>query len=143
MTAWLQGNLWKAATGAAGVVVLALAFLLATSYMENRSLANQRNKLSQQINDPKTGYIAKLAQAQSNVVILTMALDEQNKKIEKLGAEHRARVAEAERRLKEAQRQTIIMERKLAGFLATGPNGSTLEERIRDIDERALKEFVE
>lgn len=136
------GQLWKWATGGAAVVALILCGLLMTSYFENQSLTKQRNALAQQINDPKTGYIAQLSQARTNVAQLRQTIAVQNREIDRLSAESRARLAEAERRLAAAQAATRRMERQLAQFLATGPQGATLEERIRDIDERAMKEFV-
>lgn len=143
LPSFLTGQCWKYATGAAAVVALILSSLLLASYFQNRGLETEKEKLAQLINDPKTGYIAQLAQARTNVAQLQRAVETQNAAIERLSAEGKARLAESERRLAAAQAQTKQMEKKLAGFLATKPQGDTLEDRIQDIDARAMKEFVE
>lgn len=142
LPSFLTGQLWKIATGAAGVVALVLTVMLATSYMQNRDLTKQRGVLSAQINDPVSGYVAQLAQARTNVATLTVEVERQSAAYDKLSAESQARLAASQAALTAAQAKTKVMERKLAGFLATGPKGATLEDRVRDIDERAMKEFL-
>jgi glycosyltransferase A (GT-A) superfamily protein (DUF2064 family) len=87
--------------------------------------------------------VAQLAQSRTNEEQLKAAVSRQNIAYAELSRTSAARIAEAEHRLTQAQSQRAAMERKLAGFLATGPKGTTLEERVRDIDERALKEFAQ
>lgn len=139
---FITGHLWKIATGAAGVLALVLTALLMSSYFENRDLTHQRSVLSASINDPKVGYIAQLAQSRTNVEQLKKEVEVQNVAYDKLSAESAARLADAQRRLAVAQAETKVLEKKLAGFLATGPQGATLDARVRDIDERAMKEFL-
>lgn len=138
----LSGQVWRIATGAAAVIALAMMALLMSSYFTNRELTQQRDVLANRINDPKSGYVAQLAQARTNVEQLKVAVAVQNAAYDKLSAESAARLAESKRQLAAAQAETKVIERKLAGFLATKPQGSTLEERVRDIDRRALTEFV-
>lgn len=140
---FLTGKLWKIATGGAALIALGLTILLMTTYIENKDLTKQRNELARQINDPKTGYIAQLAQSRTNVETLKEEVRYQNQELDRLSKESRERLAATERRLRAAQQETRQMEKQLAGFLATGPQGTTLEDRIRDIDERALQEFVQ
>lgn len=138
----LSGQIWKIATGGAAVLAIILSSLLLSSYFENRDLMDQRNALSQQINDPQTGYVAQLAQSRTNVAQLKNQIEKQNEAYTQLSETSAARLAEAERRLAAAQRASAVMQKQLDGFLATAPKGTTLEDRIRDIDERAMKEFL-
>lgn len=136
------GSLWKIMTGLAGVTTLVMGGFLIHSYFDNRSLTNQRNALSKEINDPKTGYVAQLFQARTNVSTLRVAIDEQNKAYHTLSEASKKALADSERRLAEAQKRTKLAEQRVSRFMATGPKGDSLEDRIRDIDDRAMKEFV-
>lgn len=142
LPSFLTGQLWKIATGGAVVVAILLSGLLVASSFENKDLMKQRNTLAAQINDPKTGFIAQLSQLRTNQAVLTQAIETQNVAYDKLSKESAARLAATRAALLVAQRETNTAERKLAGFLATKPQGVTLEARVRDIDERALKEFL-
>jgi hypothetical protein len=142
LPSFLTGRLWKVATGAAAVIALVLTVMLATTIMQSKDLAKQRDMLASRISDPVNGYVAQLAQARTNVETLTVEVERQNAAYDKLSVESQSRLAAAQARLTEAQAATKTMERKLAGFLATGPKGTTLEARVRDIDERAMKEFL-
>jgi len=142
LPSFLTGRLWKVATAGAAVIAAVLMVMLGVSYMQNRDLTAQRQALSSAINDPVTGYVAQLAQARTNVKTLEVRVAQQNEAIDKLSAESAARLATSRRELAAAQAQTRTMERKLAGFLATKPQGATLEARVRDIDDRAMKEFL-
>lgn len=132
---------WKLATILTGVVSLVLTSLLLASYFENRNLTRQSAQMSETINNPKTGYIARLAQANTNVAQLRTSVEVQNRAYRELQSVSAARLAATERRLALAQAETRRMERNLAEFLATAPQGTTFEERVRDIDERILEEL--
>lgn len=142
LPSFLAGRLWKIATGAAGVICLTLAALLMSSYFENRSIARQNAELARRINDPKTGYIAQLAQSHTNEATLKVQVAEQNLTITKLSAESTARLKAAEARVAAANAARLIAERKVAAFLATAPQGATLGDRFRDIDARILKDLT-
>jgi len=139
---FFTGHLWKIATGVAAALALSMMALLMSSYFTNRDLTAQRDVLANRINDPNTGYVAQLAQARTNVAQLEKAVAQQNEAYDRLSTQSLNRLAESRRQLAEAQAQTRVMERKLAGFLATKPQGATLEDRVRDIDARALQEFI-
>jgi hypothetical protein len=143
MMSFFTGNLWKFATGGAALVAIVLSALLMSSYFENRDLVSQRDSLSKSISDPKTGYVAQLAQARTNVATLEVAVERQSAAYDELSKASTARLAATRAELAKAQAATKVMERKLAGFMATGPKGATLSERIQDIDDRAMKEFVQ
>ncbi len=140
---FLQGQLWKVGALAAGVLSVVLTGLLIAATFETRDMTKQRNELSRQINDPATGYVARLAQSRTNEAQLADALEVQKKKFQAAAEVNNAKLKETEAALKQAQAQTAAMEARLKGFLATKPRGNTLEERIRDIDARGLKEMVQ
>lgn len=142
MTSLLTGRLWKVATAGALIIIFALGTLLTSTYLQNRDIMKQRDVLAKKIDDPTSGYIAQLAQARTNVLTLTAEVDRQNAAYDKLSVESQTRLRDAEARLAVAQAETRALERKVAGFLATKPQGATLEDRVRDIDDRAMKEFL-
>jgi hypothetical protein len=142
LPSFLTGSLWKLAFGGATIMTLILSALLMASYFENRSLSSQRDELAQQINDPKTGYIAQLAQSRTNVAQLQLALTNQNEAYQKLKNDSDVALKASAIKLQAAKTETKIAERKLGQFLSTKPQGSSLEQRIQDIDQRALRELV-
>ncbi|MGN6819308.1 MAG: hypothetical protein ACTHJR_11630 [Sphingomonas sp.] len=142
LPSFLSGQLWKIATGAAGVIALVLGFMLISTTIENHQLSNRNKDLMTQIEDPNTGYVAKLAQAHTNVATLQNQLKESLASYQKLEKESNAKLADTEIKLKAAQDQTEQMKGQLRRFLATKPQGSTLEAQINDIDRRAMAEFL-
>lgn len=139
----LDGQLWKVATAAAGVVSLVLIALLLAANVENRNLMKQRTELSKQINDPETGFVARLTQARTNEAQLRVAIERQRQTFQAAAEQNNARLVETERQLAAAQVQTRQMETRLRSFLSTAPQGSTAEEQISDIDSRGLEEMVQ
>lgn len=137
------GQLWKIATGGAAIALLVVSALLMSSYFERKDLTSQRQALYTQINDPKVGFIAQLAQARTNVETLKAEIEVQNAAYDKLSAESKALLAQKTTELAAAQAETKTMELKLHGFLATKPKGDTLDERVRDIDSRGMSEMVQ
>jgi hypothetical protein len=133
---------WKLATGGAAIIALLLTVLLFSSYKVNQDLTQQRAVLQKSINDPETGFIVQLAQARTNVETLKVEVERQSQAYDKLSKDSEIALAAARAKLAVAQQETKAIERKVAGFLATKPQGATLEDRIRDIDDRAMKEFL-
>jgi hypothetical protein len=126
----------------AGVLNLVIGGFLIKSHIENNEISAQRDQLQLSITDPKTGYVARLAQAQNNVVTLTHALETQNSKFKEQSAASAVQLAETKRQLAEARAARADLQRKVDAFLNQKIEGETLEERIRDVDERAMKEFL-
>lgn len=134
---------WKLATGGIAALTLVLSGLLVSTYFENRNLIAQSKALSREINDPKTGYVVRLAQQSTNVETLKAELNSQRESFQIKEAERNAVLAETTRKLEAAQANTRKMQVQLDRFMSTKPQGATLEDRIRDIDERAMSEFVQ
>lgn len=140
---FLTGHLWKIGTIGAGIVTLVISALLMNSYFENRQLIQQKTELVKQITDPNTGFIAQLAQSRTNVETLKVQLRTQRESFQSKEAEGNARLKATEAKLTAAQVKTQAMERRLNSFLATKPQGATLQDRIRDIDARGMSEMVQ
>jgi len=130
LPSFLTGQLWKIATGGAAAVALLLSSLLISTYFTNRDLTRQRDALARQ-----------LAQSHTNVAQLRTSLEAQTQALDRLSKESKRSKESAQRALDIALAEKHTMEKKLAGFLSTKPQGATLEARIRDIDERAMVEF--
>lgn len=135
-------SIWKLATGGAALLTIILSAFLLSSYFENRDLMSQRNELAKQINDPKTGFVARMAQAQTNIETLKATVESQNTAYRNLSQQSEARLASLRAEVVAAQKREQIVSQKLQQFLATKPQGATLEERIEDIDRRALSELM-
>lgn len=140
---FLEGKVWKLGMILVGALSLVLTVLLTMSYFENNNLIKQRTAIMDTINNPDTGYIAQLAQSRTNARTLTSVIAEQKASFETKAAQREAVLAATSAQLARAQAETRDMERKVGSFLATKPKGVTLEDRINDIDRRALKELVE
>ena len=136
-----SGLMWKIGTGLAAVVALILGFFLVTASIENHNLTKERDKLSKSITDPNTGYIARLTQSRTNVVTLEAAVKAQNESYKKQSEAASAEMARLKKELAAAQAQTREYERRLNAFMATKPQGDTLEKRVTDIDNRILKDL--
>lgn len=139
----VTGQIWKLATIAAGVLTLVISGLLTYTYFEKEDLIEQKTELVRQITDPNTGFIAQLAQSRANVTTLKVQLETQRASFQSKEAEGNAKLKATEAKLAAAQVKTQAMERRLASFLATKPQGATLEDRIRDIDARGMAEMVQ
>lgn len=129
---------------AAGLVGVVLGFMLWLSYHDNRGLMKQKMELVARIEDPKTGYVARLAQSNANVVTLREAITFTNEQMKVRDSEAKVRSAELVRlraQLAVAQSETRQMQSRLRLFLANKPQGATLDARVRDIDARILSEL--
>lgn len=141
LPSFLTGSLWKAGAIGAVLVSLVIGFFLISTTMENRQIGKERDKLALSINDPKTGYIARLTQARANVAELENAIVVQNTTFKKQSEEARLSMEKLKKELAAAQRRSLEAERRLAVFMSTKPQGATLEDRVNDIDRRILKDL--
>lgn len=142
MLDFFRGQAWKAGAIGAGLLSLIMTGLLIASYIENRAIAHQRDQLRASIMDPHTGYVARLAQARTNVATLQAALDDQNRKIDQMKQESDQKLAEAKLELARLTNERDSAQRRWKAMLDLRPQGSTLEERILDVDARIMKELT-
>ena len=135
----VTGWKWKAA-GIGAVVILAVAsFFLLQAQMENRSLTKLNNQLDARINNPATGYVVQLAQANTNVATLKTAVERQNVTIRTNAATADRQMVALNVALAGAERRNVGLRADAARILATPPKGNTLEQRVLDIDKRVLE----
>lgn len=130
---------WKLATIGAGVVSLGLAGLLVAAKIENRQLTTLNSTLDDRINHPQTGYVVRLAQAHTNVETLKGEIARQNEAFRELSDADQARLRETEGKLSTALQERAKIQRQVEAFLASPPKGSTLQERVLDVDTRLLE----
>ena len=135
----VTGWKWKAVGIGAGVVLAIAAFFLFQAQMENRSLTKLNNQLDARINNPATGYVAQLAQANTNVATLKTAVERQNVTIRTNAATADRKLAALNVALAGAERRNVGLRADAARILATPPKGNTLEQRVLDIDKRVLE----
>jgi hypothetical protein len=135
------GFLWKAgAIGSVLVGLVLMAFLIAAN-AENRDLTRQRDALALSINDPQTGYVARLAQSRTNTEQLKAGFERQIV-VMRQEAERNARVLESTRQqLQAANARARDLQRRSDRLMASPPEGENLTERILDVDRRILEDL--
>lgn len=125
---------WKIATAFGVSAALILGFLLLTARMDIRSLNKTVENRDKQISVLKED----LAQARTNVATLEGAIVDQRARLEARAAADARQLADTTTRLGVAQRDAATA-RATAGRLAAPAVGSTLEDRVRDVDARILE----
>jgi len=135
----LLGIREKLAVGGAAIALLIASFFLLQAQMENRSLTKLNNQLDARINNPATGYVVQLAQANTNVATLKTAVERQNVTIRTNAATADRQMAALNVALASAERRNVGLRADAARILNTPPKGNTLEQRVLDIDKRVLE----
>lgn len=130
---------WKGGTIAASFAMVVLGGFLVMAQLENRHLSKVNANLDALINDPKVGYVAKLAQAETNTATLKLGLERQRDSWKAEATKNARLLAETTARLAAAQDETRRAERQVGALLATKPRGATLEARVLDVDQRLLE----
>lgn len=130
------GFAWKigAFVGLAGVVVLT-GFLIAEK-ADNSRLGKRVTALTFEINDPATGYAARLAQSHTNTAQLQTALETQNAAVAAQSAADQKALVAARRRLAEARGEIERLRNAAAVTLSYVPQGATACERTQDVINR-------
>lgn len=119
---------WKIVTGVTGALLLAATVMLWSARSENGRLTEQRDSLTVQ-----------LAQEKTNGLQLTVAIAEQRRQFEAKAVEDARVLADTQSKLTAAQATTASARAAAAKILKGAPKGTTLEERITDIDARLLE----
>ncbi len=142
LAAKLGGSLiWKGGAIVAMIAsVVLLGFLIKLNY-DNKSISKERDKLTQAIQDPVTGYIARLNTSRNNVMILTEAVRKQNSEFTRQSKASQAELTRLKAELKIAQAETAVYQRRVQALLGKPIEGKTLVERIEDVDARILKDL--
>lgn len=135
----LQKYAWQAGAGVAVVALLTTSGFLIAAKVENNRVTSLNRVLDDRITNPETGYIVLLEREQTNAQTTKRALETQVADLRAAAARDAARLAETERRLSAAQRETAQARRDAARIMATPPQGDTLEQRVLDVDARLLE----
>lgn len=130
---------WQAGAVAAAVALLTVSGFLIAAQVENRRIAAVNRALDDRITNPKTGYVVKLVQAETNTAVVVAGLERQNAALKAKAAQDAARLAETTRLLATAQADSRVARREAAALLSRPPAGDTLEQRVLDADARILE----
>ena len=88
---------------------------------DTQGAARERAKADRAINDPVTGWKARLGQCQANVAEQGRAIDAQNAAVGAWKAESLRRSAEAAKAVQQAQRATVAANQRAGAILAAKP----------------------
>lgn len=143
LTSFATGQVaWKLGTIGAGIVALVLSALLLSSYFETRSLTHQRDALAVEINDPQTGFIAKLAQAHTNTAQLQAGFEHQIVVMRAAAADNARVLASTRAALAAATATARANQNRVDTLMAAPPQGNTLQARITDVDNRIMQDLT-
>lgn len=130
---------WQIGAGVAAAALLTVTGFYIAAQVENRRVTELNTILDARISDPVTGYVVKLAQAETNVITVRTGLERQVAALRAAADAAEAKLHETEAALVIAQRESREAQRVAAEIMATRPQGETLEERILDVDARILE----
>lgn len=134
----VTGLKWKIGTVVAGVGLLAASGALVVAHINEAALTKQNLALDARIDDPKTGYIVRLAQADTNTTTCKSAVLQRDAVIQKQSADSLANNAAIQARFDTEHAARIVAERQVGAFLAHKPTGATVQDRVMDVDAQIL-----
>jgi hypothetical protein len=134
-------SIWKmGAIGAAIIAVILTGFLVKTTYDKN-NINKQRLELVKRIEDPVTGYVARLATANNNVIVLKGAVEKQNIEFRRQSQAAAAEMARLKSQLVVAHREKAAYEQRVRVLMNQPIKGNTSAERFNDVDQQILKDL--
>ena len=128
----ITANLWKGAAALGGLTSIGLAIAL---YVAD----HERDHLRDQIQNPKTGYIAQLAVAHANEAGLQASIDSQNKAIDDLNAKSEMQIASLRGTIASYQSATASLNQRIGALNARPLAGNDVCARVQDADRRVLE----
>jgi uncharacterized protein YfiM (DUF2279 family) len=136
----------KILLGPVGAVVgLSLSVVLCVTatvqHFELSSARSQAAALTKSINDPTSGYVVKLAQADTNTKTLKVAIGQSNKALDDLSAADAARIAALTKQIAGAQATIQTDTGRLAIFDAHHDTGADVCTRAQDED-KSVQELL-
>ena len=123
---------------------VALALSVGTNVKQHftiTGLKSSNTTLERQINDPDTGYVARLATCKANTQALSGGIDRQNASIAANTARGAAAVADATRSVAAAQIKTAEAQRKASEIVGNQPSKGTVCDRLLILDKRLMGEI--
>ena len=138
MIAWLEARAWQVGAIAASAAALSLSVALVASKISEHRLTSQLAEVQASIDDPRTGYIVRLAQCRTNYETVSGELGRQNDAIKRQTEDSAKRIAEAEKSLTVAHAATAAAERRIGVLLRPLVSADTCS-RVIEMDERLLE----
>ena len=138
MIGWFEKQAWKIAAAGLLVLVISLGVQLARVAGDRAKIEKQRAALELSIEDPATGYRARLRTCTDNTVTLTEAITAQGEKVKALGEESRAKTAEAQKAIDAAERGRAAADAKVKSLMRPLVATETCQ-RVNEADARLLE----
>lgn len=136
---FVTGRLWQIGAVGASLLALTLGIALIFQMGETRSAEQQRDTLSDQINNEETGFVVRLDRCRSNNATLKTAIEDQNDAIEQLTTETEARLTASEAAVSNAEQRAAAAEDRAWRLRHTQPQGETMCDRVIEVDEMVLE----
>lgn len=134
-------SLWKGGAILAAIITVVLAGFLAKTTYDKNKIEEQRVELQKRIEDPVTGYIARLRTSENNVVTLKAAIIKQNTVYREQSVAAGKELNRLRGELKLAQAERASLQARVNGLLGKPIKGNTLEERVTDVDKQVLEDL--
>lgn len=135
---WIEARVWQIGAIGGGLVAAGLAVSLAITAANLHRVEKERDDVRASITAPVTGWAARLTTAQNNAATLEGRVKDQNARIDALGRDSAARLAEAEKALTAAQRGQAVAEAKVAKIMKPLVGADTCL-RVIEADERLME----
>jgi hypothetical protein len=132
---FLQAQAWKLATALAGIAALGLAISLGVANFRLHEMTRARDAAISSIQDPKTGFIARLATCHDNLARANEAITQQNAAIAAEAVKAAEQAAAAKAALDAAQETIRAQQAKVAELLKP-LTGNDACKRMNEIDDR-------
>lgn len=129
----LGAQIWKLTTFAAGLGCVVLTGYLIAARVENSHLTHANAVLSDRIDNPKTGYVASMAQCHTNTLTYDAALKMQNAAVEAQSNRDKAALDAANAALAAAQSRIAVLQNRAAAMLDYKPVGADNCARTQDV----------
>ena len=134
----VTGLKWKIAAGVSALGLIAATGALVVSRVQQQTLTKLNAALTTEIYDPKTGYVVKLNQADSNTALCRSTVVQVNTAVEAQSAKDAAVIAQVQARYDTEHAARAVAERQVGAFLAHKPTGATLQDQYQDVDRQVL-----
>lgn len=121
-----------------GITLFAAGTYNVIQAAENHHLSKEKKNLEALILDPKTGYVVKLTQAETNSETCKAAVIVQTAAIKSQGVKDARAIAAVQARYDTEHVARVRAENSAAAFLAHKPQGVTLQDRVLDVDAQIL-----
>lgn len=137
--AFLGAQLWKLTTAAGVIGCVVLTGYLIAARVENGHLTADNEALTASINDPATGYAARIAQCRVNTLTYEDAVKQQNVAVDAQAARDKTALDAAEAALTASRDRVAKLQAQAAVTLAYKPSGANACERSQDVIDNYFK----